>query len=127
MHDPMSEPNDADYADLPENAYLKYRGKCKEMSEALVAADQKLTLVRGHYLCPIWGEQAHWWVKDATGKVIDPTKDQFPSKGVGHYVEFDGKIACSNCGKEMKEEDADIEGRYAFCSYKCHGQFVGAF
>jgi hypothetical protein len=107
--------------------YTKYRGKCKEMSEALVASDPTLTLVRGFYICPIWGEQQHWWCKKPNGTVVDPTKDQFPSRGIGTYVEFTGKINCSNCGKEINEEEADIEGRYAFCSYKCHGQFVGAF
>lgn len=107
--------------------YLTYRGKCKPMSEAAVAADPTLTLVRGYYHCAFWGEQPHWWCKRADGTIVDPTKDQFPSKGTGHYVEFDGNIECSNCGKSMKEEDADIEGRYAFCSYECHGQFVGVF
>ena len=29
--------------------YQRYRGKCKEMSEALIAADPSLRLVRGHY------------------------------------------------------------------------------
>lgn len=70
--------------------YLKYRGKCKEMSQTL----------------------------------IDPTANQFPSKGTGEYIEFDGRISCSNCGKEMLEEDADIERNYAFCSTKCHMRFV---
>lgn len=105
--------------------YLKYRGKCKEMSEALVKADPTLTLVRGFYHCPSWGEQQHWWTKAADGTINDPTKDQFPSRGRGEYVEFDGIIKCSNCGKEMKEEEADIDGRYAFCSDQCHAHFVG--
>jgi hypothetical protein len=107
------------------NDYLRYRGKCREMSEALVAADPTLTLVRGHYHDLLWGEQPHWWTKKPDGTIVDPTKDQFPSKGNGTYIEFDGTIECSNCGKEMKEEDADIEGNYAFCSYECHGRFVG--
>jgi hypothetical protein len=107
--------------------YEKYRGKCKEMSESLVAADPSLTLVRGHYYCAAWGEQPHWWTKRRDGTIVDPTKDQFPSKGSGVYVEFDGNIECSNCGKHMKEEDADIEGCYAFCSCECHGRFVGVF
>lgn len=107
--------------------YQKYRGKCKEMSEALVVEDPTLVLVRGHYHCPIWGEQAHWWARRPDGTVVDPTKDQFPSRGIGEYVEFDGRVACSNCGKEVLEEEADVEGRYAFCSYECHGKFVGAF
>ena len=107
--------------------YEKYRGKCKEMSEALIDADPTLTLVRGHYYCPIWGEQPHWWTKRPDGTIVDPTKDQFPSHGIGEYVEFEGKIECSNCGKQLTEDEADIEGRYAFCSYECHGRFVGAF
>lgn len=112
---------------MNETAYQLYRGKCKEMSEALVAADPTLTLVRGHYYCPFWGEQPHWWCKRSDGIVVDPTKDQFPSRGAGVYVEFDGMVRCSNCNKEMREEDAEYESNYCFCSYTCHGQFVGAF
>lgn len=107
--------------------YEKYRGKCKEMSESLVVANPSLTLVRGYYHCPWWGEQPHWWCKTADGIIIDPTKDQFPSKGNGYYVEFNGILNCSNCDKPIKEEDADIDGNYAFCSYECHGHFVGVF
>ena len=114
----------ADETTTEEN-YAKYRGKCKEMSEALVAADPSLTLVRGYYFDILWGRQAHWWTRKPDGTIIDPTKDQFPTKGRGHYEEFDGMLECSNCGKEMKEEDADIDGNYAFCSYECHGRFVG--
>jgi hypothetical protein len=107
--------------------YEKYRGKCKEMSEALAASDATLTLVRGYYHCPIWGEQAHWWTKKPDGTIIDPSKDQFPSRGIGDYVEFDGTVECAECGKVIPEEEADIEGNYAFCSYRCHGRFVGVF
>jgi len=108
-----------------ESDYLQYRGKCLEMSQELVSKDPTLTLVRGHYICPFWGAQPHWWVKDKDGNIIDPTARQFPSKGAGEYVEFDGNIDCSQCGKQMKEEDADIEGNYAFCSMSCHMRFVG--
>lgn len=108
-----------------ETDYLKYRGKCKEMSEELCASNPTLRLVRGHYWCPIWGDQPHWWCKQPDGTVIDPSKNQFPSKGCGTYTEFNGIIPCSNCGKAVTEEEADIEGNYAFCSYECHGRFVG--
>lgn len=110
---------------MSEDDYTKYRGKCKEMSEALIAADPTLILVRGHYYDPLWGEQPHWWCKKPDGTVVDPTKDQFPSKGHGPYVEFDGTVECSNCGKRMQEEEADFQSNYAFCSYTCYGQFVG--
>lgn len=108
--------------------YKKYRGKCKEMSEALIAQNPELALVRGHYHCPIDGPQQHWWCKDKDGKVIDPTVKQF-KVGFGEYVEFDGRCQCDNCGKEFIEgaDGSRHEGRYSFCSYKCNGQFVGVF
>lgn len=112
---------------LSESDYEKYRGKCKEMAEAAVAADPSLTLVRGHYYCFVWGEQPHWWAKRPDGTIVDPTKDQFPSKGRGEYVEFNGMVTCSECGKEMKEEDASYESNYCFCSTLCHGRFVGVY
>ena len=109
-----------------ENDYLKYRGKCKEMSEALVAEDPTLTLVRGHYWDFMWGDQPHWWCVKADGTIVDPTAKQFPSKGFGTYTPFNGMLECAECaecGDEIAEEDASIEGNYAFCSGRCHGRF----
>ena len=106
-----------------ESDYLKYRGKCKEMSEALVEADPSMVLRRGHCVCPWWGEQAHWWCERADGTIVDPTKDQFPSKGAGEYVVFDGRLSCSECGKDVAEKDAIVHGRYAFCSGGCSYRF----
>jgi hypothetical protein len=106
--------------------YLKYRGKCKEFCDELVAKDPTLTLVRGHYWCPIWNsEEQHWWCKDQEGNIVDPTKLQFPSVGCGIYTEFNGIVTCSECGKEIPEEEADIQGNYIFCSYTCYGRCVG--
>ena len=106
--------------------YLKYRGKCKEACEELVKENPELKLVRGYYICPLWGKQEHWWCKSSNGNIIDPTVKQFPTKGVAaEYIEFDGYIECAECGKRIKEEDADIDGRYAFCSLNCHLKFVG--
>jgi len=110
-----------------ESDYSKYRGKCKEMSEILVNKNPDLELIRGYYFCPIWcREEQHWWCKSkTTGKIVDPTAKQFGSKGHGLYREFDGTVECSHCGEIIKEEDARIEGRYAFCSIKCNMRFVG--
>lgn len=107
--------------------YMTYRGKCKEMSEALIASDPTLILVRGYYYDIAWGKQAHWWCKKPDGTIVDPTKNQFPTKGNGAYIEYDGHVECSNCGKKGLEDDFDTShGRYVFCSYQCYGQFVGA-
>lgn len=106
--------------------YRLYRGKCKQMSEALVAEDPTLTLVRGHYFCPIWNsDEPHWWCERPDGSIVDPTREQFPSKGSGIYTPFNGMCECSNCGKEVAEEDATFDSNYVFCSYKCYGHFIG--
>ena len=105
--------------------YLKYRGKCKELSEALCLADPTLTLVRGHYICWSWGSQPHWWCKKEDGTIVDPSVDQFPKPHVGEYVEFDGTIQCSNCGAETNEDEAYFDSNYAFCSSRCYGHFIG--
>lgn len=106
--------------------YMKYRGKCKEMSEAAVLADPTLTLVRGHYYCPVWNtEEPHWWCVKPDGTIVDPTALQFGSKGLGLYTPFDGTVECSNCGKQMTEEEALFDSNYAFCSSRCFGYFVG--
>lgn len=106
--------------------YKTYRGRCRELSVQACAADPTLTLVRGHYLCPVWGtEEAHWWTTRPDGTIFDPSARQFPSNGRGIYTPFNGLLSCSNCGKEMEEKDADIDGNYAFCSFLCHGRFVG--
>lgn len=109
-----------------QNNYAKYRGKCKEVSEALCKEDPTLTLVRGHYFCPIWNrDEQHWWCVKQDGTIVDPTKLQFPSKGLGIYTPFNGICTCDNCGKEVPEAQASFEGRFAFCSSRCYGFFVG--
>ena len=106
--------------------YSKFRGKCKEFCENLIKENPSYTLTRGYYYCPIWNtKEQHWWCKDEKGNIIDPTKDQFPSKGIGEYEEFDGIVECSECGKEMKEEEASYYSNYVFCSTSCTMRFVG--
>lgn len=105
--------------------YLKYRGKCRELCEQACFDDPSLKLVRGYYICPTWGKQAHWWTVRPNGMINDPTRLQFPSEGFGEYVEFDGVVECANCGAEVKEEDATIYGNYAFCSGSCICHYVG--
>ena len=106
--------------------YMKYRGKCKQMSEALIKDDPTLTLVRGHYFCPIWNtNEPHWWCKKEDGTIVDPTARQFSSKGHGIYEEFDGNVECAQCGKVVAEKDASFMSNYAFCSTSCNMRFVG--
>jgi hypothetical protein len=105
--------------------YEKYRGKCRKMAESLVHKNSALTLVRGYYHCPEWGKQQHWWTKTPTGGIIDPTKNQFPSKGSGRYEEFDGILQCDQCSVQLSEKTAYIDGKYAFCNESCFMRFVG--
>lgn len=107
--------------------YLKYAGTCKEASEAMVANDDSLRLVRGYYDCPSWGRREHWWTVKQDGTVVDPTVNQFPTCGIGaEYVEFDGYVECEQCGKSgIKEDDAMYHGNFAFCSTVCIMRCVG--
>ena len=108
--------------------YRDFRGRCKELSEAAVAADPTLRLVRGHYFCPLWArDEQHWWTVRPDGTVFDPSARQFPSNGGGIYTEFDGWCECSNCGERVHESKATFHSNYVFCSYECHGRFVGVF
>ncbi len=109
---------------VEESDYMKYRGKCREFCEAAIQADSTLTLVRGHYFDPCWGMQGHWWTVRQDGTIYDPTKDQFPSKGTGAYVPFDGWLQCVVCEKEFKEKDAyGFVGNEALCSYECYCRY----
>lgn len=106
--------------------YMQFRGKCKELSEAAVEQDPTLKLVRGHYICPMWGKQPHWWCVKPDGTIVDPSVDQFPTKGIAaDYVPFDGAVKCAECGKTMQEHEARFESNYAFCSTVCKMRFVG--
>lgn len=126
MADKTTTEQSVEMLDDSARGYQEFRGKCKELSEAAVAADPSLTLVRGHYFCPIWNSsEAHWWTVRADGTVYDPTAAQFPSKGHGIYTPFDGSVECAECGKEMKEAEADFAGNYPVCSYECYGRLVG--
>lgn len=108
------------------DGYLKFRGRCRKLAAAAVAADPSLRLVRGHYLCPLWGPQAHWWCERPDGTVVDPSVEQFPTKGAGAaYVEFDGTVACEYCGRTFPEEKVYLVGHHAYCSYECYGHDVG--
>jgi hypothetical protein len=106
--------------------YLTYRGQCKEMAEDAIKADPSLRLVRGHYICPFWGMQAHWWCVKPDGTIVDPSVKQFPTKGAGaEYIEFDGNISCEYCRKSVPEDAVYQVDQHAYCSYECYGHDVG--
>lgn len=100
------------------------RGKCREMAEAAAAQEPTLRIVRGHYWCPYWGEQAHWWCVRPDGTVVDPTAAQFPSCGNGLYVEFSGRVTCETCEREVAEAEACIAGSHCYCSTGCYAKAV---
>jgi hypothetical protein len=106
--------------------YLQFRGKCKELSEAAAQVDTSLRVVRGFYLCPMWGKQQHWWCVSPDGTIVDPSVKQFPTAGVGaEYVEFDGNIECEYCAKSVPEQDACHVDHHVYCSDECYGHDVG--
>ena len=99
------------------------RGRCKELSEAAAAEDPTLTVTKGWYDDPLWGEQEHWWCTRPDGTIVDPTAAQFPVGGVASlYRPYVGKYPCWECGTATPEADL-VDGR--FCSGRCACRCVG--
>lgn len=109
-----------------QDAYTKYRGKCKEFALAAAAANPTLHIQRGWYFCPIWNShEEHWWCVNDKGEIHDPTREQFPSRGLGSYVAYEGVYPCMECGTHVVEEQASAESHPGFCSSQCYGRCVG--
>lgn len=101
-----------------ENPY----GKCAELTLEMQADFPELIRVCGHYYCTGWGEREHWWLKTPDGVIVDPTKEQFPSKGHGPYVELDKDAPiptgmCPNCGEYCYTGGT-------LCSDKCEREYT---
>jgi hypothetical protein len=114
---------DRKYADwIVDNVQDTGYGQCKEITQKMAADFPELTRVRGHYYCWAWGERAHWWLVDPNGTIIDPTAQQFPSKGKGEYLPWEEGSPeptgmCPNCG------DPCYDGQTC-CSESCAQAYV---
>jgi hypothetical protein len=100
-------------------------GQCFEITRLMKKAFPELKRVRGHYYCWCWDKREHWWLKDGN-VIIDPTSEQFPSKGQGVYTEWDNSKLeptgkCMNCGdycysgKHVCSEQCGIETDRYYC------------
>jgi len=94
-------------------------GTCADVTREMRIVFPELKRVRGHYYCLAWGERQHWWLVAPNGDIVDPTADQFPTKGSGPYDEWDegspeptGK--CLECGTLC------FDGKQ-FCGKSCEG------
>lgn len=81
-------------------------GDCEQYSKAMAKAFPELTVVYGLYHCPIWGTRNHFWCLTSDDKIIDPTKNQFPSKGIGLYCIT---YYCDQSVQVQKEQYAHID------------------
>lgn len=103
----------------PEYAF----GNCLTVTKKMQEAFPELTTVYGNYYCLVWGKRWHQWLVTPAGEIVDPTAQQFPSRGTGEYVARTqnelpvGK--CANCGEEYYEHyDGTV------CSERCGNEFV---
>ena len=116
-------------AELNLTAQTAY-GQCKHYAQKMLDAFPELTLTRGHYICPIWGEWEHWWLtfKDSCPldperiSIIDPTRMQFPSDGYGEYIPWTEGAAeptgmRPNCGEYCYDGDS-------LCSETCERSYM---
>jgi len=122
---------DKKYSDWIQNNYPDGGyGKCSEATQNMVEFFPELRRVRGHYYCSSWGERAHWWCevwneKEIKLEIVDPTANQFPSMGLGHYEEW-GDYQEEPTGKCMNCGDYCYENRY-FCSKGCEATVMVDF
>ena len=103
-------------------------GCCEEATRAMVRAFPELRRVKGHYDCPLWGRRMHWWCETPGGEVTDPTRAQFPTRGLaGTYEEASPETlvrtgACMQCGRDILVPLAEAERGArggTFCSEEC--------
>lgn len=89
---------------------------CKKMKKEF----PELKMVRGWYYEPIWDEdREHWWLKATNGRIVDPTAQQFPTKGTSYYKEFIEGFDKEPTGKCMNCGEYCYDGRTHSCSKKC--------
>lgn len=103
-------------------------GRCDELTTAMKQYFPNLRKVRGFYHCPVWGRRTHWWLESPDGQIIDPSSQQFPSRGYGEYQEVADKdlselVPVGRCMECMADvyENFEICG---FCSIECHDAFA---
>ena len=91
---------------------------CKEMKEVF----PELEIKKGFYYDFQWGERMHGWLVDPEGNIVDPTKNQYPSRGNGKYVELKEEELptgmCPNCGELI------FDGKYTH--KECHDAYVAS-
>jgi len=77
---------------ISENVKEAY-GNCHRMCLEMVGQFPELRIIMGSYFCPLWGFRAHFWCITEDNIIVDPTISQFPSNGMGWYL--DGVVISS--------------------------------
>lgn len=91
---------------------IQARGRCSSATIEMVEAFPELRRARGHYVCPIWGRQEHWWCVAPDGSVVDPTGHQFPS-----CQPYPGKAG--GVYKELPADAPEPIGKCMICGSYC--------
>lgn len=103
----------------------KPHGRCKEASEQMNKQFPELIIVPG-FVYTDWGRREHFWLKDQSGEIVDPTASQFNI--IFEYEEWKPGTPvrvgrCKDCGEDILfcpqslDESPDID--QDFCSESC--------
>jgi len=79
------------YSDYIENLKLDQQsasGQCFDVCIEMKKKFPELRFAKGFYNDAKAGWRGHWWLKTASGEIIDPTAIQFPTNGNGKYEEW---------------------------------------
>lgn len=78
---------------------------CSQFTRHMAERFPELRRVAGFYLSPAGASHGeHWWLESSEGLIVDPTADQWPSRGKGTYIRYDptkhlvSKGSCPSCG-----------------------------
>jgi hypothetical protein len=99
-------------------------GRCSSACQDMQKTFPELRLVRG-YVDHMHGNDAHWWLQEVGGEVVDPTASQF--KSPNNYTEYEEGMEvrigrCMNCGWDIFDNTMFSKKSTSICSDDCGEQ-----
>lgn len=121
----------AAYVEQQDGALL---GKCSAACNEMILVFPELKIIRGHVYDAYWGKRGHFWLVTEDGKIIDPTRGQFPARSI-QYEAWDPSVPvrvgkCMECGVEIFKCVATLDEKpqvESVCSEECEQKLLNYY